>query len=159
MYVRLFVAWQRFVVAPSEGVVRSRASAVGFLATERYLGTKTSTTTEHTSDKSGESAPYSSEDRLVQLRKAEKLCVLVVVPHCIRLWKMACAGLTIYLTLYVYCFLVHAHTVLPCLLAFLSWLVMLLWKHHSQASIPSTEIFSTIFSHVNSEHVVKWHSR
>ena len=84
MSARLFVAWQRFVVAPSEGVVRSRASAVGFLATERYLGTKTSTTTTgHTSDKSGGRAPYSSEDRLVQWRKAEKLYVLVVDPRCI----------------------------------------------------------------------------
>lgn len=77
MSSRLFVGWQRQL--GSKGIARvptSKAPAV--LATEGYLDTKTYST-GHASDGSGGDSYYSSEERLFQLRKAEKVCVVVVL--------------------------------------------------------------------------------
>ena len=71
------MGWQRQL--RDKGIARvptSRASAV--LATEGYLDRKTYST-GHARDGSGGDSSYSSGDRLFQLRKAEKVCVVIVL--------------------------------------------------------------------------------
>lgn len=106
-----------------EGILRTpvgRASAVGFLATERYLSTKTSPT-GHVKEGSAGSEHYSSEDRLFQLRKAEKACVVFLLAVFNHSCVVACAYLDM-TTLNVRFSLVYSQCGCVCGHFSLSWL-------------------------------------